>query len=120
MLRATGQKASGGKRDRHQRVPLAAGESARDLEQVVAALTQAGVDFQVEERLADPERPGEWAWRILVLADQLPAAGRIVESLQRGGQVTVPDSTRAGASRPDVVSHRPHLPAPGRAQLARR
>jgi hypothetical protein len=66
-----------------RRLPVVAGGSPEDLDRVAAALTEAGVEFEVEERLVDPEKPGDWAWRVLIRPADLGRARNALEQLLR-------------------------------------
>ena len=97
MKRATDTHAGrrvGSRGDR--RLPVVAGESAEDLDRVAAALTQAGVEFEVEERLADPERPGDWSWRVLIRPDDLGRARQVLEQLLQTAAPPAASSTSPG------------------------
>jgi hypothetical protein len=75
---------------------VVAGGSAEDLDQVAAALTQAGVEFEVEERLADPERPADWSWRVLIRPDDLGRARQVLEQLLGATSASATNGTSSG------------------------
>ncbi len=105
MKRATGRQAEPQAASRgDRRLPVVAGESAEDLDRVAAALTQAGVEFEVEERLADPERPADWSWRVLIRPDDLGRARQVLEQLLRAA----PQSATDGGSPGPLFDPRGH------------
>jgi hypothetical protein len=79
---------------------VVAGDDPADLERVAEALARVGIEFQVEERLADPESPGSWSWRILIRPEDLRRSRGVLEEL-----VGTSPAHPAGAGAPGPFYH---------------
>lgn len=110
-----------------RRLPIAAGESLEDLENLSQALNQAGIEFEIEQRLADPSLPegtpgaSPENWRILIRPVDLGSARRVIDLFVRHarGEALGRPSRRTGPSGP-AGAHSPRaLYEPGRLEILR-
>jgi hypothetical protein len=99
MARATWNRPGADEAD-DRRLPVAAGASPEDLERVVSSLEDAGIPFQVEENLADPDSPTDWAWRILIRPEDLGRTRRALEVVIEASKPSFVPSSMAAGSNP--------------------
>ena len=82
-----------------RRLPVATGETREDLDRVTAALSRAGIGFEVEERLADPAHPSAWGWRVLIQPEDLGRTRGALETLiAEAGYGAAPNGPGGAAS----------------------
>ncbi|MFQ5696705.1 MAG: hypothetical protein ACE5IL_00270 [Myxococcota bacterium] len=110
-----------------RRLPIAAGESLEDLEGLSQALSDAGIEFEIEERLADAFLPegtpgaGPESWRILIRPVDLGSARRVIELFVRRSRAQPRgEPSRSAGPRAPTEAHSPRpLYEPGRLEILR-